>query len=224
MRAVGLILAAAMLLASCATAGGDSKLSARKPRASFPPYYGVIAGVFTTPERWRLDRWIHIRNVETRKEYRISQSFAFGSGDFDDGEKKGIVFAQALPPGEYEIYNYQVYSANGAFETRWYARDDFSVRFIVAPGSVNYLGDIEFAPHVGKNFLGMAASDGGFFRILDRSTRDMGPLESKFPDVDWTRSGPAALAGMTLPPEVGSALESAVGRAGPPPQLQEPRR
>lgn len=61
--------------------------------------------------------------------------------EFVDHELKGNLFVAELPPGEYEVFNWQV--ATG--RTHASAVDAFSLRFTVAPGRVTYLGNFAFA-------------------------------------------------------------------------------
>ncbi len=215
MRAAAALIAMATLLVGCASTE-TYKVSSQKPRSSFPAEYGVIAGAFTTPDRWRLDRTAFIRNVETKKDYRISQSFAFHAGDYEHPDRKGVVFALALPPGRYEFYNYLIYSANGAYETRWYAKDDFSVPFEVSHGSITYVGDLQFTPYTGKNVLGMNVADGGHFRIINSLEQDLPQLRAKFPDVDWSTVELGPLFGHTLPPLLSAPREEGVDQVMPP--------
>lgn len=215
MRRVATLLFVAFMVVGCASTA-SYKISSERPRASYPPEYGVVAGVFTTPDRWRLDRTAFIRNVETKKDYRISQSFAFHAGDYEHADRKGIVFALALPPGRYEFYNYLIYSANGAFETRWYAKPDFSVPLDVSPGSVTYVGDLQFTPYTGKNLLGMNVADGGHFRIVNSLDQDLPQLRAKFPDVDWSTVELAPLFGRTLPPLLSAPRVEGVDQVVPP--------
>lgn len=220
MRNVLAALFSVLTLTGCATTG-PYQITAERPRSSFPTEYGVIAGAFTTPDRWRLGRTAFVRNVETRKDYRISQSFAFHAGDFDHPDRKGVVFAFAVPPGRYEFYNYLIYSTNGAYETRWYSKEDFSVPFDVTPGAVVYLGDIQFVPNTGKNVLGMSVADGGFFRLMDEFDHDLPQLRAKYPDIDWLTAQKAGVLGRTLPPVLFTPSEKGVDRVVPPALLNQ---
>lgn len=194
-----ILLFALFTLCGCSTID-PYELSESRPRASFPSEYGIVSGVFTTPERWRYSRDVFLRNTVTRAEYRISQSFAFAAGNYVSPDRKGVVFALALPPGEYEFFNYQIYSTNAIYENRWFSKEDFSLAFEVAPASVTYFGDIRFVPGIGKNVIGMSVASGGFFTIEDNSEVDIPQLKAAFPDIDWTQASKGNLFGTTLPP------------------------
>lgn len=194
-----IFLFALFTLCGCSTIG-PYELSESRPRASFPSEYGIVSGVFTTPERWRYSRDVFLRNTETRAEYRISQSFAFAAGNYVSPDRKGVVFALALPPGEYEFFNYQIFSTNAIYENRWFSKEDFSLAFEVEPASVTYIGDIRFVPNVGKNAIGMTVAEGGYFIIADESETDLPQLQATFPDIDWSEARTGTLFGATLPP------------------------
>lgn len=199
MRILLVLLFSVFTLSGCSMTG-SYELSESRPRASFPSEYAIVAGVFTTPERWRYSRDVFLRNTTTRAEYRISQSFAFVAGNYQSRDYKGVLFALALPPGEYEFFNYQIYSTNAAYETRWYSEEEFSLKFEVGPASVTYIGDIRFVPNAGKNVIGMTVAEGGYFIIADESEADLPQLRATFPDIDWSEARTGTLIGATLPP------------------------
>jgi hypothetical protein len=107
--------------------------------------------------------------------------------DVDDGREIALVDVRRLPPGDYEIFNFDIDQNPGG---RWQAKPDFSARFTISPGRTTYVGEFLAIRQMGKNLLGMAAPAGVHFVLSDRAERDIPIARRKDPNLpELTDSG-----------------------------------
>lgn len=93
--------------------------------------------------------------------------------DIDDNKEKALVDVRRLPPGDYEVFNFDVHMNGGTIQESWRARRNFSIPFTIAPGGATYLGEFIAVKLTGHNFFGMAVPDGAYFLLSDKAERDL---------------------------------------------------
>lgn len=77
---------------------------------------------------------------------------AWQTRDYDVPGEAGIVVVQAIPAGDYEIYNFEISDSGGTHTTRAWSRHPFSIRFSVRAGEAVYLGNYQ-ANRIGAGAL-----------------------------------------------------------------------
>jgi hypothetical protein len=85
----------------------------------------------------------------------------------------GGVRTYSLQPGEYEIYNVELFSSNGLALERFSLKKPISIPFTIKPGQTVYLGEFRAMPLEGRNFFGLPADAGVKFELSDQSARDI---------------------------------------------------
>jgi hypothetical protein len=98
--------------------------------------------------------------------------------DYQSGGEAGVVLIQSLPPGDYEIYNFNIFLNAGTVQNNYSSRADFAIPFTVKPGETTYLGNYQANRLTGKNFLGLSLPAGAVFVVTDRMDAEM-PLAAK---------------------------------------------
>lgn len=92
------------------------------------------------------------------------------------GEERGVVLVKNLPPGDYELINFEIYH-NGANITPsmwWKSKENFSIPFKISAGTATYLGDFKAVGLLFRSFLGQKHAIGGaYFVVTDKSDRDI---------------------------------------------------
>lgn len=85
--------------------------------------------------------WRKVGADDPNGEIRVSRAKFFGNEEFSDSPRKefGRLVALALPAGTYEFYSYR----NEGYKDLRKAKQEFSRRFIVEPGKVQYVGSID---------------------------------------------------------------------------------
>lgn len=163
------------------------EITKNNPVTNFPSEYAIVVGSFTMMSEV-YTREVSFRRIGAKDRYYISQGLTFERNDFKgiiDGI--GMVYAYAVPAGEYEIFDYRLYFNDGFVSKTWTPNEAFSIPFTLTPGSVTYIGDIETIPTYGRNFLGIEVEGGGYFKISDQSVRDLPILKARFPDIAWDK-------------------------------------
>lgn len=168
------ILSLGVLLFGCAEMPNDPPNSARHIAAEDS---GVIFGSIGMGR----DSLVRLHKLK----YRLvgtkdTGNFAYFIGqpaEFKEGEAKGRSFAVRLPPGNYELFNFEFgYHAFG--EVTRFAHDDFSIPFSVSRGGTTYLGEFLSYNVLGdKNLLGSRPFIGFYFVVADKSVRDLALLQ-----------------------------------------------
>jgi len=114
----------------------------------------------------------------------------FPSGDFEDQDVKGAIFAAELPAGTYELYRWSVEC--GA--ARITPTQPFSVRFTVEPGRAVYTGNFHFVETANLG-LTVTAVD---VTYSDAHERDLNKLKSKYPGFGRTPVAYAVAPGTSI--------------------------
>lgn len=87
--------------------------------------------------------------------------------DYVAHDEAGVVLIHSLPPGDYEIYNFNVFF-NGTVQRNFGSKTDFSIPFSIRPGQSTYLGNYQANYRLGSNFVGMTLPAGAVFVVTDR--------------------------------------------------------
>jgi hypothetical protein len=90
------------------------------------------------------------------------------------GHESGFVITKKLPPGQYEIYNYEI---RGTPMT-WSSKTPFSIPFTIESGKATYIGNFARGCWCEVNTI---AANLGYFVISDQSARDIPIARAKEP-------------------------------------------
>lgn len=115
--------------------------------------------------------------------YFHSNFFSKQKKDYDTREEQGAVVSVALPPGDYEIYDFEIFLNAGTVQNTYRSRRPFSIPFTVAPGKLTYLGSYQAYDVRGRNFLGLPVPAGAVFVVRDRHESDLRLLNARIPDL-----------------------------------------
>jgi len=120
---------------------------------------------------------IHLVRMDGQYEQRIwwgpANSYESRKPDYY-GDGKGIVEMRNLPPGDYEVYNFDIYQTSGMSDLTWNSKTDFSLKFHVGLS--------------GKNLLDLTIPAGGYWIVSDRSARDIPIAHAKNPMLPRVRT------------------------------------
>lgn len=111
------------------------------------------------------------KSAETLIMYLPDNMFGSTKKDFVDDDSHGFVSVRRFPQGEYEIYNFDIFSNLGLIQTHYKAKNDFSIPFSVETGKTIYLGEY-IAFTVAKGLFG-TSTGGAVFIITDEQQRDL---------------------------------------------------
>jgi hypothetical protein len=92
------------------------------------------------------DYWIYFR----RKDRSADNQIWWGQQnpvdqrklDIKNDKEEGMVDVRRLPPGDYEIFNFQVHRNAGYLQTWWGSKQDFSIPFSIIAGRATYVGEL----------------------------------------------------------------------------------
>ena len=150
---------------------------------------GVLVGSFTRlPDRQEhVSHAVYFQREGEQREYQIMSFHGtdvlglYPKDDFENKNRKGLLFAFVLPAGDYHFVSYSLESGEG----HWKPTSPFSVPFKVQAGKVNYVGDIQLDVHEGTDMFGMRTAKGGTFHFINAKNKDMPMLKAKYPDLPW---------------------------------------
>lgn len=116
--------------------------------------------------------------------YDTRSLFISRSADFK-GHEEGQVTTVRLEPGNYEVYNYQIYAAGGAGMTLTWgpSHGDFSIPFAIETGKATYIGDFAGIRLTAKDWLGAKVTNGGLIVVKDEQARDIPIAQKQMPDL-----------------------------------------
>ncbi len=103
--------------------------------------------------------------------------------DYENDAEGGVVLVASMPPGEYEIFNFDVYLNGytpglGNIQKDFSSKSSFSIPFNVKAREVTYLGNYQANLFTGKNYFGMDIPAGAQFVVEDRATTEF-PIAQK---------------------------------------------
>jgi hypothetical protein len=96
--------------------------------------------------------------------------------DFDRDGKTGVVDVVRLPPGDYDLFNFNL-ALVGSRGKRFGAKRDFSVPFTVRAGAGTYIGEFVAVGIRGPDGL----PGGAFFVVSNMADRDIQIAKRKEP-------------------------------------------
>lgn len=179
-----ILLIAGIALSGCASMDNTVWVPESISKTSLSAYGTVFGSIGKGGNnRSVTSRSLHYRAVGQKDtgEFRFNNGGLFNSPvDFSEGAMQGSVFFVHLPPGDYEIFNVSFFENRGYFGTTTFSsKQDFSIRFAVKEGHAVYLG--EFLGHLvlGKNFLGIPVTAGGYFVVANKLRRDLAVLSTR---------------------------------------------
>jgi len=110
--------------------------------------------------------------------------FAPSTLDFEDASEQGIVIVRALPPGDYEFFDFSGDKEVPTYPTidpnPSYFRARYSLPFTIKAGETAYLGNFRLVVKPGGNkLLGPPFAAGYYLGLSDRSSRDLAIAHDK---------------------------------------------
>ena len=181
--------------------------------------YGLISGSLTNGSPGGIytatSFLLSFRNIVSGKNYKIASGRFFDEKLIDEDSIKGDVYVKQLPPGDYEFETCNIYyqqtlpAPGGTTQKTAYIPITISSPFSVRTGEIQYLGELRFnldkevVPDEDPSWL-FGPQDEEYLhtsaRHLDSYSRDIGILQSKYPDIAWqnTRRSPGILSGSVL--------------------------
>jgi hypothetical protein len=111
--------------------------------------------------------------------YYQTNMFYKQAADYQSSAESGVVLVRSLPPGDYEIYNFNIFFNGGTVQNNYGSRTDFSIPFSVKPGRATYLGNYQANKLTGKNFFGLSLPAGAVFVVADRLESELALAETK---------------------------------------------
>jgi hypothetical protein len=97
----------------------------------------------------------------------------FSRPDYSDAYISGAIRTYSLEPGDYQIYDFELFFSNGFVEQRFSAKEPFSIPFTIKPKQTVYLGEFRAMAIEGQNLFGLPAHAGAKFLLSDQSARDI---------------------------------------------------
>ena len=138
----------------------------------------VVIGMGEKDRGSLTDFRLRFRKIEdSRKEKSAHGTFLFDHNntwssqklDHDSEGDHGVVVAATLVPGEYEIFNYDIFINNYPSMSWVNSKRPFSFVFIVRPGEITYLGTYQYD-----------AKSTPIIKVYNRSTEDLQVAGQKF--------------------------------------------
>jgi hypothetical protein len=111
--------------------------------------------------------------------FRIESAQKQEDSDFSDAD--GIVFAQLLPKGKYELSRWSIATGIGLFI---HPKELEPIHFDVTAGEITYLGNLHMNNSYGKNIFGVPLARGGIVSFADKEERDMKVFKEKAPKIN----------------------------------------
>jgi hypothetical protein len=120
-------------------------------------------GAFVEPKSWGNARFV----------YYQSNLFRSRTPDYKNASEAGVVIVSTMPPGKYEIFNFDVFFNGYPVSSNYSSRTAFSIPFTVEAGKTVYLGNYQANALKGENLLGITVAAGAVFVVEDRLETDM---------------------------------------------------
>lgn len=117
--------------------------------------------------------------------YFQHNEFSAQKRDYDTAEENGVVQSFRLPPGDYEIFNFDVFLNGGMVQKNFASRNEFSIPFRVRANETTYLGNYQANLSMGKNFFGMSMPAGSVFVVTNREKADLELVKKRLPNVSF---------------------------------------
>jgi hypothetical protein len=160
----------ALLMSSCTAtiptnyAGTDAGYAAIGIGAATATQYSSYSFLFRRVGEKATGRLVYFQN----------NMFYSRTPDYKAPDEAGVVEIATLPPGDYELVNFDVFLNAGMVQTNYSSRKEFSIPFQVQSKQVVYLGNYQANAIRGRNIFGMRVAGGAYFVVEDRMSRDLG--------------------------------------------------
>lgn len=118
--------------------------------------------------RRRMESGVDERPARGRFTYFQTNYLYKQAPDYVAHDEAGVVLIHSLPPGDYEIYNFNVFFNGGTVQTNFGSKTNISIPFSVRPAQSTYLGNYQANYRLGSNFVGMTLPAGAVFVVTDR--------------------------------------------------------
>src|SRR5258705_13706205 len=145
-------IAAAFLLSSCAPAistrysGNDAGYAVIGVGAASTTEYSSYTFLFRRAGKKDTGRFTYIQH----------NIFSSQKPDYSNKKESGVVEVATLPPGMYELVNFDIFSNRlGRPQVNYSSRKEFSIPFEIRPGEAVYLGNYQANIIKGRNFFGL---------------------------------------------------------------------
>ncbi|NKF20878.1 hypothetical protein [Solimonas marina] len=93
--------------------------------------------------------------------------------DYGTETESCYVVVRQLPPGQYEIYNFEIVKVEGPGQTKYFSPKPISIPFTIRPHEVTYLGNYTAHGLHGRNLLGLPMYFGAVFAVEDRRATEL---------------------------------------------------
>lgn len=176
-------LVAALMLSACSSVpdirneyqGSDAGRVAIGIGASAKTYYSSYSLIF---------RKVSEKNSNSNRfTYLQDNVFSAQKRDYDNSEENGIVQSLRLAPGDYEIFNFDIFLNGGTVQKNFSSKSEFSIPFSVRPKETTYLGNYQANMVTGKNFFGFNVLAGAVFVVTDREKADFDLVMKRLPSI-----------------------------------------
>jgi len=173
-RNVFLLIVSVLLMQGCV--GVNLGL---KPKEKIEPNNGVFVISAT-----RKGAGIASVTIEGEKgKLYVVKSLDILSGNIEEGEIEGNVYAFQGKPGIYKLVHWQLYIYSGITETVISPKKLEPITFEVKPGKITYLGNYHIDTLYGKNILGIDIPAGAKITISDKEYRDLSIAKKEHPNI-----------------------------------------
>lgn len=115
--------------------------------------------------------------------YFQHNEFSAQKRDYENQIENGVVQSFQLAPGDYEIYNFDVFMNGGTVQNHYSSRSEFSIPFTVRSNETTYLGNYQANLIQGKNFFRMTIPAGAIFVVSNREKVDIELVQKRMPSV-----------------------------------------
>ena len=182
LRAAGFLLT--LVLAACNSIPTDYKGSDAGTvlvgigvvKGGYP--YSSFALLFRSTDEWKGDPALV---PSGRFVFHAMSFFGENKPDYDSPDEFGVVIASRLRPGNYEVFNFDVFFNGGMVQSNFKSRQPISIPFAVRPGEAVYLGNYQARSRMGKNVFGLSVPAGAVFAVEDRMDQAVGIAKKKIP-------------------------------------------
>lgn len=180
-----LMLFAAILLSACGSIP-DVRNEYQEPNAGRVAI-GIGASANTHYSSYALNfRKIGDKEAEpNRFVYFQHNEFSAQKKDYDNADENGVVQSFRLPPGDYEIFNFDIFMNGGSVQKNFGSRKEFSIPFNVRSNETTYLGNYQANLVMGNNFFGMSIAAGAVFVVTDREKVDIELAKKRLSNVSF---------------------------------------
>lgn len=131
-------------------------------------------------------RKIGDKNSEPSRFVYFQESlFSAQKRDYDNAVENGVVQSFRLPPGDYEIFNFNIFLNGGTIQKNFSSRVDFSIPFKVRANETTYLGNYQANTVIGKNLFGLPMPAGAIFIVNNREIEDIELAKNRLPNASF---------------------------------------